>query len=158
MRKDVRNVIENADISLEISAWEIEKMWKDVIKYEKDVIRNTKKCRYLSSIWTKIITTLEKNKMKDVIKCQGINMRKMWKDVKNKMRCDTSQGIISITKDVKRCDTSQGIITGPQKYKMKQNEKNRKDVIRASAKIKLNNKMWKDVIKVGNKVEGPQLL
>ena len=30
---------------------------------------------------------------------------------------------------------------GQQKYKMKQNEKNRKDVIRASAKIKLNNKM-----------------
>ena len=39
------------------------KMWKDVIKYEKDVI-----------------------------KCQGINMRKMWKDVKNKMKDDRNPG------------------------------------------------------------------
>ena len=44
------------------------------------------------------------------------------------MRCDTSQGIISITKDVKRCDKMpRHKYEKDVKNKMKQNEKNRKD-------------------------------
>ena len=46
MRKDVKNKM------------------KDDRKDVKRCDKNTKKCIILSSIWTKIITTLEKNKMK----------------------------------------------------------------------------------------------
>ena len=72
------------DISLEISAWEIEKMWYEHrLKYRNRF--------YLIS--------------GDGDTSQGINMRKMWKDVIKYEKEDVIKyEKVSITKDVKRCE------------------------------------------------------